>query len=121
MSELRNALDRYLRIRRALGFKLRRAELLLTHFLTYMEANDATTVTTDVALAWATLPVKGSPAWWGQRLSVVRGFARHLHAIDPLHEVPPPDLVPARSRRATPYLYSDADIEDLMAAARSLP
>ena len=49
---------------------------------------------------------------------MVRGFARHLHVIDPGHEVPPPGLLPGRSHRATPYLYSDADIAALMAAAR---
>jgi integrase-like protein len=32
---------------------------------------------------------------------VVRGFARHLHAIDPTHEVPPVGLLPGRSHRAT--------------------
>jgi integrase/recombinase XerD len=50
----------------------------------------------------------------------VRGFARHLHAIDPAHQVPSTELLPGRSHRATPYLYADADITALMAAARSL-
>src|SRR5262249_50423843 len=35
-------------------------------------------------------------------------------------EVPPADLVPWRPCRATPYLYSDADIAALIAAAASL-
>jgi integrase/recombinase XerD len=48
---------------------------------------------------------------------VVRAFARHLHVIDPAHEVPPAGLLPVRTHRATPYLYSDADIAALMAAA----
>lgn len=51
---------------------------------------------------------------------MVRTFARHLHAIDPVHEVPPADLLPGHSHRAVPYLYSDADIAALMAAARQL-
>ncbi len=54
----------------------------------------------------------------GQRLSVVRAFARHLHAIDSAHEVPPIGLLPTKSHRAVPYLYSDADIAALMGAAR---
>ena len=56
----------------------------------------------------------------GYRLSVVRAFARHLHAIDPVHDVPPTGLLPAKTHRATPYLYSDANIAALMAAARQL-
>lgn len=119
MSALSVELERYLVIRRALGFKLARPELLLAQFLGYLDAVGADTITTDNALAWACLPA-GSSSWWAQRLSVVRAFARHLHAIDPVHEVPPARLLPARSHRAVPYLYSDADVAALMAAAREL-
>jgi integrase len=120
MSALRRDLDDYLAIRRALGFKLERAGLLLADFVAHLEANEADTITTDAALAWATLPPNGASNWGAQRLSVVRSFARHLHAIDPTHEVPPPGLLPGRSHRATPYLYADRDIAALMAAARGL-
>ena len=42
------------------------------------------------------------------RLSVVRGFARlPPRASTPPIEVPPPDMLPGRSHRATPYPYSD--------------
>jgi integrase len=120
MSALHAELDRYLAIRRSVGFKLARAELLLADFCRYLEAIGADTITTDNAFAWASLPPNGSASWWGQRLSVVRAFARHLHAIDSAHEVPPIGLLPAKSHRAVPYLYSDADIAALMAAAREL-
>jgi integrase/recombinase XerD len=113
-------LDKYLTIRRALGFKLRRAELLLTDFVGYLNNAGIYTITTEAAFAWASLPRNGSTAWWGHRLSAVRGFARHLNAIDPTHQVPPTGLLPAQVRRATPYLYSDADIAALMAAAARL-
>jgi integrase/recombinase XerD len=58
--------------------------------------------------------------WWARRLAMVRGFARHLKAIDPATEVPPLGVLPHRCRRAAPYLYSDADVAALMAAARAL-
>jgi integrase/recombinase XerD len=73
-----------------------------------------------LALAWATLPENASPVWWRQRLSMVRGFAQYLRTIDAATEVPPHDLLPARQPRIAPYLYSDADIDALMSAARSL-
>ena len=78
-------------------------------------------VTIENALAWATLPA-GDANWWAFRLSVVRGFASYLHAIDPAHEVPPKDLLPRRSRRAdpVPVLRSGdprADGGDQLAAA----
>jgi hypothetical protein len=41
-------------------------------------------------------------------------------ASGPGHQVPPAGLLPARTRRATPYL-SDAEVTALMAAARATP
>jgi integrase/recombinase XerD len=93
---------------------------LLPQFVAFLEPRDATVITTELALEWATLPVDGSAVWWHQRLAIVAGFARYLHASDPRHEIPPIDLLPAKFRRAIPYLYSEADIAALMAAARAI-
>jgi integrase len=120
MSTLRHALDDYLALRRSLGYKLERAGRLLADFVGYLETAGADTITIDAALAWATRPSDADPSWWARRLSVVRVFASHLHAIDPVHEVPPAGLLPAGNHRATPYLYANADIVGLMAAARGL-
>jgi integrase/recombinase XerD len=119
VSPLRQALAGYLAVRRSLGYKLARPEKLLAQFITYLEDADAATVTTELALTWATLPA-GNANWHAQRLSVVRGFAAYLHTIDPSAQVPPAGLIPSRRLRATPYLYSDADITALIAAAASL-
>lgn len=120
MSGLRDAVGEYLAIRRALGFKLVAAGQLLPDFAAYAERSGAVTISTEVALAWARLPADAQPVWWSIRLRVVRGFARYLHALDPRHEVPPADLLPARWHRPTPYLYSDADLDRLLQAAGAL-
>jgi integrase len=119
MSPLRQALAGYLTVRRSLGYALARPEKLLGQFITYLEDAGAETVTTRLALAWATLP-GGNQSWHALRLQAVRGFASYLHTIDPAAEVPPAGLVPWRPCRATPYLYSDADIAALITAAGSL-
>jgi integrase/recombinase XerD len=119
MSPLRQALADYLAVRRSLGYKLARAEQLLAQFITYLEDAGASTVTAADALTWATLPA-GTPWWHAQRLSMVRAFAAHLRTIDPATEIPPADLIPARRPRATPYLYSTAEVTALIAAAASL-
>ena len=77
-------------------------------------------ITVTVALDWARIPVNGNSNWWAYRLSVVRGFATYLHVIDSAHEVPAADLLPQRPLRANPYLYSDAEIMALIAAADRL-
>jgi integrase/recombinase XerD len=120
MTELRAVADEYLTIRRAVGFKLDQVGYLLEDFVEFLETVGATRITTELAVAWATGPNNATPAWWGQRLSAVRGFARHLHLQDPTSEVPPTGLLPQRFGRTTPYLYSRADIAGLMTAARRL-
>jgi integrase len=120
MKPLHEALTDYLRIRRALGYRLTRDGRLLAQFVAHLDELGAETVTTERALEWATLPAGASPVWWSNRLTVVRGFAAYLRSIDRANEVPPIGLLPAGSRRATPYLYSDREIAALLAAAGSL-
>jgi len=120
MSVLRQALDDYLTLRRALGYQLIRSEKLLNQFLEYLENDGVATLTVARALSWARLPADGAVNWWAHRLSVVRGFATYLHALDPHTEIPPPDLLPSRPSRANPYLYSEGDIAALLAATASL-
>lgn len=119
MTGLRERLDDYLAIRRAVGFRLERSELLLTDFVAYLESEGLDTITVDAALAWAAIPPNGMSGWHAHRLSVVRGFARHLCVIDPAHQVPPTRVFPTPKHRATPFLYSNADIAALMAAAET--
>ncbi len=119
MSALQDALSDYLAVRRALGYKLARTEKLLVQFLAYLHERGQTKITTEHALFWAALP-GGGDAWRALRLGVVRGFAAHLHSIDPAHEVPPSGLLPCPSHRVTPYIYTEKQIAALMAAAATL-
>ena len=120
MSPLRQALADYLAVRRVLGYRLVRAEKLLAQFLTDVEVRGEEHLTTATAVAWATVSPGAHRSWAATRLSIVRRFAIYLQGIDPATEVPARDLLPGQSCRATPYLYSDADIAALMAAAGSL-
>jgi integrase/recombinase XerD len=120
MSGLGAHVDDYLRLRRALGFKLKEDELVLGQLVGYLEAAGATTVTSELAIGWARLPVGVHPNQWAKRLRIARGFAAYLQTIDPRTEIPPPDVFPTRRQRATPYLFSEQDICQLLAAARRL-
>jgi integrase len=119
MSPLHQALADYLQIRRALGYKLERAEKLLVQYLDHLDRLGEGMVTVENAVGWVTLPA-GDANWWAFRMSAVRGFATYLHALDPAHEVPPQDLLPRQSRRTTPYQYSEQEVHALMAATSSL-
>lgn len=74
--------------------------------------------TADLTMEWVTS--MGRQPSWSIRLADVRCFAQHLTHFDPLTEVPPSDAV-APTRRTKPYIYSEVEIQALLAAALSLP
>lgn len=121
MNSLREAVQEYLDLRRALGFKLREAGKGLLNFVTFMEQHHAAYITHPLALTWAQQPVSVQPAEWARRLSYVRIFARHRSATDPRTQIPPAGLLPFRPKRARPHLYADDEIKALLSAALRLP
>jgi integrase len=121
VSALRKHLADYLALRRGLGFRLGRAGQHLESFVGCLEQAGEETVTIAHALAWATAPASADPTYWRARLAAIRPFARYLAPLVPGTEIPPPGLLPGpSSRRAVPYLYSDAEVSALMAAAAAI-
>ena len=118
MSRLSLLADEYLQTRRAFGYKLTSQARILSGFVRYLDEAGATRITVETALGFATQPAEAHPIWWTRRLSVVRGFATYVQAIDPTTEIPPTGLLAQRAPRAVPYLYTPAEIATLMAAAR---
>jgi integrase/recombinase XerD len=82
MSSLHGKLGEYLVVRRAMGFKMERHEKLLGQYVGFLAGNGETVVTTENAVAWATLPASAGPRWHALRLSMARGFAAWLNAAD---------------------------------------
>jgi len=121
MSRLRKALEEYLAVRRAFGFKLRLAGSLLHKFVSFAEQEGACVITTELALRWATQPEGAQPAQWANRLAMVRHFAQYRRAADPRTEVPLQGFLPYAFRRKKPYIYSEDEIARILGAARRLP
>lgn len=117
MTGLGQAVEDYITLRRALGFKLERAGRLLPDFVAYVERCGSPFITTAIARDWAMQPASASPRWWATRLGHVRRFAQHMSALDPRTEVPPRELMDSHRARPAPYLYSDEDVQALMQAA----
>jgi integrase/recombinase XerD len=109
----------YLTMRRALGYALVADGRLLLDFAGRLDRDGCGTVTVAAALAWAT-GSQTSADQQGRRLGIVRVFARHLHALDPACEIPPPGLLPMRRYRPAPFIYSDTDIAALVHAAGTI-
>ncbi len=117
---LREALLQYVTIRRALGSKLAEPERTLGQFVTFLEREHSSRITTASALRWVMTPQGVQRATWARRLSMVRKFATWLNAFDPQTEVPPRRLIPGHRRRNRPHIFSDSEIGCLMAEASRL-
>ena len=120
MTTLNTHVDDYLGLRRALGFKLEREGQWLAELAAHVDAAGASTLTSELAIAWASQRAGAGPNGWAKRLGVARKFATYLQTIVPATEVPPPGVFPARRHRPTPYLWSQQDIQGLLDGARAL-
>ena len=121
MKTLSHRLEEYLELRRRLGFKLRDVRYELAKFVRFAQQEKAPFITTKLALRWANQIEGGHPAHRTTRLSMLRRFADYMSSVDPRTEVPPQGLLPHRYFRKNPYFYSDAQIIDLIRAARQIP
>ncbi len=118
--DLHVMLGDYLAVRRALGVKLAREEKLLEQFLAWLGDRGMTAITADAVLEWVRQPGEVSAGWPAMRMRAVRGFAGFCRSLDGITEVPPRGVLSGSGQRATPYLYSQADIDALCAAAGTL-
>jgi integrase len=123
-SPLTACLEDYLRVRRGLGTKLRRAEIELRAFVSHLDGRGIAVVTVSDSLAWACDPAAGKgPQARTRPLSraeAIRGFSAFLHALDPRHEVLPKRAVPNPCHRPQPHIYTAEQIEALLHAATQL-
>ena len=101
---LKDAVDTYLAVRRAGGFKLQNDELYLTSFAGFATAQGDTHVVAKTAIAWAGL--SRSESHRATRLKAVSRFARFSRATDRRHEVPPQGVFNPQRQRPVPYLYN---------------
>jgi integrase len=94
---------------------------VLRRFARFADQEDAPHIDTALFLRWdASLSDVGASTR-SARLGKVRLFAQWLCGIDPAHEVPPRGLLPNRSGRQRPHIYSETEIASILAAAKNLP
>jgi len=113
----------YIQLRRGLGYRSPSQERSLWAFARYLDgqAHDGP-IPLELSLDWATSTRSSDPCNPARRLTVVRGFLRHMAALDGATEVPAPGLLGPTGHRKPPHIYSDQEIADLLnAAARLCP
>jgi integrase len=109
--------ERYISLRQTLGFKLKDLSGNLSAFARFAVDRGDTHIRIATAVDWAT--EAPSPHTRYIRLRDVARLARFLHAEDPIHEVPTNPFY-APTRRRLPYIYTPAEIVQLLEAAGQL-
>lgn len=101
---LMESVEAYLTLQRSLGYKLKENESVLRAFARHLADLGHAHVRAEVAFEW--IRRNPSPRKRCDYLRIVRTFATHLHAEDPLHEVPPNGVFPFRRQRPRPFIYT---------------
>jgi integrase/recombinase XerD len=111
----------YVTLRRKLGYRSPSQERALRAFARYLDqAGHDGPVQLEASLNWATSTASPDPCNPARRLRTVRGFLRHLSALDGATEVPAPGLLGPAGHRKPPHVYADREISDLLQAAAGL-
>jgi integrase len=112
-------IESYLAVRRNAGFQLRVQEGFLRNFACYAAEKGETHVSANSAVKWAAFAP--TPHQRANRLDAVRLFARHMHAEDERHEIPPADAFPRRRPPFLPFIFTPDQVRQLVIAAGQLP
>jgi integrase/recombinase XerD len=111
--------NRYISLRRTLGYKLVKAERHLGAFAGFAAGRGETHIRTTSVLAWLAT-VARTPDARARRLADLVLFARFLHAEDPRHEIPRADVKRSSEKRPIPYIYTPEEIACILDAAAKL-
>jgi integrase len=118
---LHTDLDSYLAARRRLGFQLKTSGYLLRQFCDWLAERGRTErFTVAEAVEWALAPQGAQPVWCSQRLTAVRPFAAYLNATGADVPIIAKGLLPTRTIRRAPFIYSQDDVDRLLGVCSSL-
>lgn len=116
--DLRTAASDHLRDRRARGYVLADQDWLISAFLDGLAARGQASITVADAVAFATENSGATRGWQARKLRAIRYLAVHVHSLDPdAAQLIPAGLIPSKTPRRIPYLYSEEQIFALMSRA----
>ena len=115
---LMKAVESYLAVRRAAGYKLEGIGRMLRQFARFAMDKGECFIRSETAIEWAgTGP---SPRRRARRLQVVVHLASYLRAEDPRHELPPGSVFVCKHPRPIPFIYKQAEVVRLVHQATRL-
>lgn len=113
------AVESYIALRRAVGYSMRDADRILRSYGRFADARGDRHALVETIMEWAR---RGRSA--ERREALVRKvapLARHLHAEDPRHEIPPYRVFAGDPfRRPVPFIFTTEQVSKLVGAALRL-
>ena len=113
---LSDDVNRYISLRRVLGYKLVKVERPLRAFAFFAIGRGDTHIRAASVLAWLE-SVACTPGARAGRLTDLILFARFLRAEDSRHEIPPAEVMRSLQKRPVPYIYTPDEIARILDAA----
>ncbi len=113
---LTEEINRYIALRRSLGFKLKETAKNLASFGQFTETRGERHVRTATAMVWA--EGASTPDTRYRRITDVIRLAAFLHAEDAAHEIPPGGIFKAHRTKFIPYIFTDDELAQFIDAAR---
>lgn len=115
---LMKAVESYLAVRRAAGYKLDGVGRMLRQFARFAMEKGECFIRSETAIEWAGT----GPSPWrrARRLQVVILLASYLRAEDPRHELPPSSVFVCKHQRPIPFIYKQAEVIRLVHQATRL-
>jgi len=118
---MQSKIDAYIAHRRQGGFALTHEATQLANFARFADKiRHRGPLTLELARRWALANRHGRPITAARRIEVLRGFARYYQQFEPASVIPPLHLFGPGHRRLTPHIYTDSEIDALLAAAGRL-
>jgi integrase/recombinase XerD len=115
---LTDDIERYIALRRSLGFKLQKPSRYLRSFARFATDNGERHIRATTAVAWAASASTRNSRHC--RLCYVVQLARFLRAEDPAHEIPPANLFATQRPRPAPYIYTREELARILETAGQL-
>jgi len=107
-----DSVNKYLAVRRRLGFKLKSVERYLLSYAAFATAVGDTHIVSRTAINWASRA--SSEDSRARSLDILIRFARFVRAEDDRHEIPADKVFCGRWHRRTSYIFSDREIVQIL-------
>jgi integrase len=118
---LARQIEEYISYKRSLGYKIIIEAEELRRFAAYTKSiGHNGSLTSELAVQWASLNENHSRFYMARRLETVHTFAKYISAFDPNAQMPQLGIFGKCHGRSSPYIYSDEEVSLLMSEAGKL-